>query len=113
MRRCLGQSPQKGNCLFTRFNAILLAAFAPCAVQPVKREGRLVTCMPEQTYTIETEQEEDGRWIAEVLDLPGVLAYGATEQEAIANAEALAFRVIADRIEETKIGTSRVSFASA
>lgn len=68
--------------------------------------------MPEQTYKIETEQEDDGRWIAEIVDLAGVMAYGSSEQEAIANAEALALRVIADRIEETKIGTSRVSFAS-
>lgn len=68
--------------------------------------------MPEQNYTIETEREEDGRWIAEIPDLPGVMAYGKTQQEAIANAEALAFRVIADQIEQSKVGTSRVSFAS-
>ncbi len=48
---------------------------------------------------IEIEREEDGRWIAEVIDLPGVLAYGATREEAIAKVEALALRVIADRIE--------------
>ncbi len=70
--------------------------------------------MPEQDYNIDTEQEyEDGRWIAEVRDLPGVMAYGSSREEAIANAEAIAFRVIADRIEESKVGTSRVSFASA
>ena len=68
--------------------------------------------MPEEKYQIETQQEVDGRWIAEITDLPGVLAYGASEEEAIANAEALAFRVIADRIQETKVGTSRVSFAT-
>ncbi len=51
-------------------------------------------------FTIETEHEADGRWIAEVLEIPGVLAYGATEQEAISKAqEALGLRVIADRIE--------------
>lgn len=49
--------------------------------------------------TVETEREEDGRWIAEVPDLPGVLAYGATRERAIANAEALALRVIAERLE--------------
>ncbi len=49
--------------------------------------------------TIETEQETDGRWIAEVPDLPGVLAYGDTRDEAVANAEALALRVMADRLE--------------
>ena len=48
---------------------------------------------------IEVAQEDDGRWIGEVPDLPGVLAYGGTEAEARVNAEALAFRVIADRIE--------------
>jgi predicted RNase H-like HicB family nuclease len=49
--------------------------------------------------SLETEQEEDGRWIAEVRDLPGVLAYGATRSEAIARAEALALRVLADRLD--------------
>lgn len=51
------------------------------------------------SFAIELEQEDDGRWIAEVPDLPGVLAYGATERAAIAAAEALALRVLADRIE--------------
>jgi predicted RNase H-like HicB family nuclease len=50
-------------------------------------------------YRVELEQEEDGRWIADVVDLPGVMVYGATRAEAIARAEALALRVIADRIE--------------
>ena len=49
--------------------------------------------------TIETELETDGRWIAEVPELPGVLAYGASENEAAAKAEALALRVLADRRE--------------
>lgn len=49
--------------------------------------------------SIETEREEDGRWIAEVPELPGVLVYGATEAEARTRAAALALRVIADRIE--------------
>jgi predicted RNase H-like HicB family nuclease len=48
---------------------------------------------------IETEREADGRWIGEVVALPGVLVYGATEADAIAKAEALALRVIAERIE--------------
>ena len=48
---------------------------------------------------LETEQEEDGCWIAEIRDLPGVLAYGATRPEAIVRAEALALRVIADRLD--------------
>jgi predicted RNase H-like HicB family nuclease len=48
---------------------------------------------------IDIEREEDGRWIAEVTDLPGVMVYGATRDEAIARAEALALRAIADRLE--------------
>ena len=49
--------------------------------------------------TVEIEREEDGRWIAEVPQLPGVLAYGQNREEAIARARVLAFRVIADRLE--------------
>jgi predicted RNase H-like HicB family nuclease len=48
---------------------------------------------------IETEREDDGRWIAEVPALPGALTYGATEVDAQAKAKALALRVIADRLE--------------
>lgn len=48
---------------------------------------------------IDLEKEEDGRWIAEVTDLSGVLAYGKTREDAIAKVEALALRVIADRID--------------
>jgi predicted RNase H-like HicB family nuclease len=54
--------------------------------------------MPER-LAVEVEQEQDGRWIAEVPALPGVLAYGATRDEAIKRSEALALRVIADRLE--------------
>ena len=49
--------------------------------------------------SIEIEREDDGRWIGEVPELPGVLAYGRTESEAKANVTALAFRVLADRIQ--------------
>ncbi len=49
--------------------------------------------------TIETERENDGRWIAEVPELPGTMAYGDTRDKAIASAEALALRVLAERIE--------------
>ena len=50
-------------------------------------------------FTVEIEREEDGRWIGEVTDIPGVLAYGSTRDEAVARAKALAFRVLADRLE--------------
>ena len=49
-------------------------------------------------YTIEVELEEDGRWIAEVVEIPGVMAYGATQDEAVKKTESLALRVIAERI---------------
>ena len=49
--------------------------------------------------TIETEQEDDGRWIAEVPELAGVLAYGTTREEAMAKAHALALRVLAEQLE--------------
>ncbi len=48
---------------------------------------------------VETEREADGRWIAEVPDLPGVLAYGLTAEAATAKVKALALRVLADRLE--------------
>ena len=48
---------------------------------------------------IELEQEDDGRWIAEMPELPGVMAYGTTRNEAICSAKVLALRVMADRLE--------------
>ena len=50
-------------------------------------------------FTVEYEQEEDGRWLAEVKELPGVLTYGKDPDEAASRTQALALRVIADRIE--------------
>jgi len=50
-------------------------------------------------FTVDVEREEDGRWIGEVLELPGVLAYGQDRDEAVARTKALAFRVLADRLE--------------
>lgn len=60
-------------------------------------------------YKIETEREADGRWIAEIVDVPGVMAYGATEKAAMASAQALALRVLADRIEQQKEPTETVT----
>jgi len=53
-------------------------------------------------FTIEHEQEADGRWLAEVLELPGVMAYGASAADAISKAEILALRVIAERLENNE-----------
>ena len=50
-------------------------------------------------FTVEYEEEEDGRWLAEVKELPGVLTYGDDPDDAVAHAQALALRVIADRLD--------------
>ena len=67
------------------------------------------------TLTVEYEQEDDGRWLAEVLELPGVLAYGQSSDEAIAKAQALALRVLADRLEHGENAREfvNISFAAA
>ena len=62
-------------------------------------------------FTIEHEREEDGRWIAEVPELPGMFAYGVTADEAIAKAEVLALRVIAERLENDETGPQNISIA--
>ena len=51
------------------------------------------------TLTVEVEQEDDGRWLAEVPELPGVLAYGDGRDEAVGRVQALALRVLADRLD--------------
>ena len=64
-------------------------------------------------FEISFDREEDGRWIAEIESLPGVLTYGSTKQEAQSKVEALALRVIADRIEKEQSTASLVRFAAA
>lgn len=67
------------------------------------------------TLKVELEREEDGRWIAEISDLPGALAYGRTPEEARARVQALALRVLADRLEngESETDLLTISFAAA
>ncbi|MBM3942133.1 MAG: type II toxin-antitoxin system HicB family antitoxin [SAR202 cluster bacterium] len=69
----------------------------------------------ELTFTIAIEQEEDGRWIAEVTELPGVMVYGATSQEVRAKVQALALRVMAERLEDGETGPDslNISFHAA
>lgn len=71
--------------------------------------------MDAMVLTVELEQEEDGRWIAEVLQIPGALAYRATPQEAKTKVQAIALRAVADRIEhgETSPDLLSISFAAA
>ncbi len=56
--------------------------------------------------TVELDREDDGRWIAEVIELPGVMCYGKVREEAISNAERLAIEVIADRIAHDELPAS-------
>jgi predicted RNase H-like HicB family nuclease len=62
---------------------------------------------------IELEQEDDGRWIAEVPELPGVLTYGTTADDAAAKAEILALRVLADRLEHGESKPMDISISLA
>jgi predicted RNase H-like HicB family nuclease len=67
-------------------------------------------------FALEIDRETDGRWIAEIPSLPGVMAYGATKEEAVAKVQALAFRVLAERLEQGEAGSrelAEVSFAAA
>jgi predicted RNase H-like HicB family nuclease len=66
-------------------------------------------------FKVEIEQEDDGRWLAEVVDLPGVLAYGDTQQAALAKVQALALRVIAEQLDhgETAPDLLSISFNAA
>ncbi len=67
------------------------------------------------TFKVEVEQEEDGRWLAEVLELPGVLVYGQSQDAAVSKVQALALRVIAERLEHGEAGPQllSISFAAA
>ena len=67
------------------------------------------------TFTIELEQEDDARWIAEVMEIPGAMVYGSTTEEAMARVQALALRVLAERVEHGEVGTDlvNVSFQAA
>jgi predicted RNase H-like HicB family nuclease len=62
-------------------------------------------------FKVEMERETDGRWLAEVMELPGVMAYGSTQDEAIAHVQALALRVVADRLEHDEAGHDYLSIS--
>jgi predicted RNase H-like HicB family nuclease len=66
-------------------------------------------------FNIELEQETDGRWLAEVTELPGVMCYGADRADAVAKVQALALRVVADRLEHDEAGGDllKISFNAA
>ena len=62
-------------------------------------------------FRVEIEREEDGRWIAEILELPGAMAYGPTREEAMARAKALALRAVAERLEHGEAGPDLADIA--
>jgi len=62
-------------------------------------------------FRVEVEREEDGRWLAEVPELPGVLAYGSSAAEAQAKVQALALRVVADRLEHGEAGPELIDIS--
>ena len=66
-------------------------------------------------FTVETELEDDGRWIAEIGEIPGALCYGRIQDEAVGRVEALALRVLAERIEhgERPVEPITINFAAA
>ena len=59
------------------------------------------------TFAIEIEQEKDGRWIAEIPQIPGTMVYGCTREEAVSRVEALALRVLAERIEHGEMSSKQ------
>jgi predicted RNase H-like HicB family nuclease len=63
------------------------------------------------TFKIEVEREEDGRWLAEVVELPGVMAYGDDQDTAVSKVQALALRVIAERLEHGEAGPELLSIS--
>jgi len=62
-------------------------------------------------FSIELDREEDGRWIAEAVELPGVMCYGKTREEAISNTEKMAIEVIADRIQHGELPPSALNIS--
>lgn len=72
----------------------------PAGFRPISPlEMRLLAWYLVRIVKLEIEREDDGRWLAEIPELPGVMAYGNTRQEAVDKAETLALRVLADRLE--------------
>ena len=64
-------------------------------------------------YRIEFDREEDDRWIAEIVELPGVMAYGESKEDAESKVQAIALRTIADQLERERTTMDHVQFAAA
>lgn len=81
-------------------------------MQPATKQRSKIEELTMQ-FVIEVEQEVDGRWIAEVMDIPGVLVYGEDKAHAVAKAKALALRVLADWVEDNRPVSELDSFTFA
>lgn len=92
-----------------------LAAIPDFLVLAPAGHGSTLPCGDEMNFRVELEQEADGRWIAEVPELPGVMVYGTSQIDAQAKVKALALRVLADRIEhgEAAADIGEISFHAA
>jgi predicted RNase H-like HicB family nuclease len=80
---------------------------------PTARRIGAIWSEPVMNFDIECEREDDGRWLAEVPQLPGVLAYGTTRDEAMAKAQILALRVLAERLEHGESRPQSISISVA
>jgi predicted RNase H-like HicB family nuclease len=81
------------------------------SVRHLGKERRKITIA--MNFEIECEREDDGRWLAEVAQLPGVLAYGDSANDAMAKAQILALRVLAERLENSETGPQAITFSIA
>ena len=82
-----------------------------CSSRTRRWHDRDPEAVPLITFKVEVEREDDGRWLAEVIELPGVLAYGETQEVALSRVQALALRVIAERLEHGEAGPELLSIS--
>ena len=73
-------------------------------MQELLESAALPTNNHTMLFRIETQREEDGRWIAEIIELPGAMAYGSTKNDALAKVKAIALRAMAERLEHGEAG---------
>jgi predicted RNase H-like HicB family nuclease len=84
-----------------------LARFAKLCL----RSDPLVLLRCRMRYVVEVEREEDGGWLAEVLEMPGAVAFGETRDEALRAAEALVLRTLADRVQQRELPAARLDIS--
>jgi predicted RNase H-like HicB family nuclease len=90
---------------------VVLGWLAHRAAVPQSQPYSFARPMKSMNLNLEVEQEEDGRWLAEVLELPGAMAYGASADEAMVKAEALAFRALAEQLEHGEVSPLSITLS--